>query len=167
MMKEKLIDLVSDSIRKNWEITAMTNYQGESIRYGEIGAKISRLHIVFECCNVKSGDKIAVIGKNSINWAITYLATLTYGAVIVPVLPDFKPADIHHIVNHSDASMIFVADTIFENMDAHRMPKVKSGFSLTDFSLIFSAQSKKTGQVLGNLNALIKRNTPVVSNPPL
>jgi long-chain acyl-CoA synthetase len=142
MVKEKLTDLIGNSIRKNWEKTAMTNYGADSVTYSEMGRKITDLHLIFELAGIQKGDKIALVGKNSINWCAVYLATVTYGAVIVPILPDFKPADIHHIMNHSDSVMAFFADNIYETIEIAQAAEVKQVFSLTDFSLLFAKDEK-------------------------
>lgn len=138
MIKENLVELINASINKNWEITAMTDYDGKSTSYEEIGVLISKLHICFQTCGIKRGDKISLIGKNSTNWGISYLATISYGAVIVPVLPDFKANDMHHIVNHSDSKFLFAADNIFENLDMASMESIGCVLSLTNFSVLHS-----------------------------
>jgi long-chain acyl-CoA synthetase len=138
MVKEKLTNLISNSIRKNWEKTAMTNYGADSVTYADMGRKITDLHLIFELSGIRKGDKIALVGKNSINWCAAYLATITYGAVIVPILPDFKPADIHHIMNHSDSVLAFFADNIFETVEIAQASNVKHVFSLNEFSLLYA-----------------------------
>ncbi len=135
-MKENLTGIIQNSIRKNWNNTAMTDYNGESLKYLQIAEKILKLHAIFDACDVQKGDKIALIGKNSSNWGISYLATISFGAVIVPILPDFKPNDIHHIVNHSDAVLLLASESIFEGLDENSMLKVRCTFSLSDFSVI-------------------------------
>ncbi len=142
MIKEKLSDLISTSIRRNWEKKAMTNYGGGSISYADMAKSIVELHITFQFCNIKKGDKIALIGKNSTNWTAVYLASITYGAVIVPILPDFKPNDIHHIVNHSDSKIVFLADNIFANIELAKMPEVKYFFSLNNYALLSSIKEQ-------------------------
>lgn len=143
MMKEKLVDLIQDSIRKNWENKAMTNYGGESITFSGMAEKILLLHTQFEEAKVKQGDKIALVGKNSINWTVVYLASVTYGAVVVPILPDFKPSDIHHIVNHSDSILLYTADNIYENLESSQMENVRYTFSLNNFSLLHAENPRK------------------------
>lgn len=160
MMQEKLTDLIQDSIRKNWSIKAMSNYHGESMTFGQIGKKIAALHLVFDACKLKPGDKVALVGKNSVNWAITYLATVSYGAVIVPILPDFKPNDIQHIINHSDAEILFAADNIYDSLEADQISEIKHSFSLSDFSLLSHSKSKKIADVCANLHALLKKKYP-------
>jgi len=138
----------------------MSNYNGESITYGEAAKRITRLHLIFDACQIRKGEKIALVGKNSVNWGISYLAAVTYGAVIVPVLPDFKPNDIHHIVNHSDARMLFIADNIYENLAKEQMADVKYIFSLSDFSLLCECKSGKTRKNLENLDGLFTKKYP-------
>lgn len=160
MMEKKLVDLIQDSITNNWDIQAMTNYKGDSVTYGEVGEKIASLHIIFEACDIKKGDHVALVGKNSINWAITYLATVTYGAVIVPVLPDFKPNEMHHIINHSDAKILFVAENIFENLQESKIKEISHIFSLTDFSLLSPSKQKNVKRVVEDLPAALKKKYP-------
>ncbi len=143
MMKEKLVDLIQDSIRKNWDSKAMTNYGGDSITFSGMAEKILYLHTQFEEAKVKPGDKIALVGKNSINWTVVYLASVTYGAIVVPILPDFKPSDIHHIVNHSDSILLYTAENIFENLESNQMENVRFTFSLNNFSLLHTNNPQK------------------------
>jgi long-chain acyl-CoA synthetase len=136
MLTENLTEYVEQSIKTSWDFPALSNYRGETLTYRDVAENISRLHYVFRECHVLPGDKIAVIGKNSVNWAVTYLATITYGAVIVPGLPDFHTEDLHHIVNHSDSIFLFVADEIYEQLDETKMNHLKAIFSLKDFRLL-------------------------------
>lgn len=154
------MDLLGNSIGKNWSMPAMSNYNGENITYGDAAQRIAQLHFIFDTSQIKQGDKIALVGKNSVNWGITYLAVVTYGAVIVPVLPDFKPNDIHHIVNHSDARLLFITDNIYENLTREQMKEVEYIFSLTDFSLLCDCKSGKTKRNLENYEALLKKKYP-------
>lgn len=137
MIAERYVDMLEKSIKQNWNLPAISNYQGDTKTFAEMGESILWLHSIFEKNHVNSGDKIAVIGKNSVNWAIVYLATISYGAVIVPILPDFKPEDIQHIVNHSDAVLFFVADSIFEKIDEAQMPNLEAIISLQNFELLY------------------------------
>ncbi len=160
MIKEKLVDLIRASIQKNWDKPSMSNYGGESILFSEMGQKITELHLIFEICNIKPGDKVALIGKNSINWTAVYLATVTYGAITVPILPDFKPNDIHHIVNHSDSVVIFVADNIFENMNTEFIKDTKFAFSLSDFSPLYVENKKKYSNIPADVSKLFTKKYP-------
>ena len=138
MIQERLIGYIEQSIRQNWEIEALSNYKEKGYSYKEIAEKILKLHILFKESGIKEGDKIALVGRNSANWCVTYLATVTYGAVIVPILPDFKPDDLTNIINHSDSRLLFVDDKIYETLDITKMPEIIGVLSLDDFRLIIS-----------------------------
>jgi long-chain acyl-CoA synthetase len=131
-----LIGYIEQSIRQNWEIEALSNYREKGYTYKEIAEKMLKLHILFRDSGIAEGDKIALVGRNSANWCVVYLATVTYGAVIVPILPDFKPDDMINIINHSDSKMLFVDDKIYETLDITRMPEITAVFSVDDFRLI-------------------------------
>lgn len=136
MIKERLIGYIEQSIRKNWDIEALSNYREKGYTYREIAEKILRLHIFFKDAGIKEGDKIALVGRNSANWCVVYLAAITYGAVIVPILPDFKSDDLHNLINHSDAVLLFVDDKIFEMLDLAKLPLIQGVISVDDFSMI-------------------------------
>jgi len=137
MIQENFIRLFEDSFRINWELPAYSNYgEEQTATYADVAKRVARLHILFEKCNLKPNDKVSLIGKNNTNWAITYLATVTYGAIIVPILQDFNPNDIHHITNHSESTLLFVGDSIWENLEEEKLTTVKAVFSLTNFNCI-------------------------------
>lgn len=138
MIQERLIGYIEESIRNNWRIEALSNYKEPGYSYRRIAEKILKLHILFRGSGIQEGDKIALVGRNSANWCITYLATVTYGAVIVPVLPDFKPDDLTNIINHSDSKLLFADDKIFETLDISKVPAIAGVLSLDDFKLITS-----------------------------
>jgi long-chain acyl-CoA synthetase len=138
MIKERLIGYIEQSIRQNWEIEALSNYREREYSYKAIAEKILRFHLVFHNSGIKEGEKIALVGRNSANWCITYLSAVTYGAVIVPVLPDFKPEDMINIINHSDSRLLFVDDKIYESLDLSKMPELIGAVSLDDFRMITS-----------------------------
>jgi len=160
MIPENFIKYIEDSIKKNWDYPALSDYQGKIHTYGEVARKIVRIHIMFEECNVKKGDKIALIGKNSANWAMTYLAIITYGAVVVPILPDFLPNDVHHIVNHSDSIVLFTGDAIWENLDESSMPNLRAIFSLTDFRMLVERENEKVTEKLQKIDQLYEEFFP-------
>ncbi|MCF7792731.1 MAG: AMP-binding protein [Candidatus Cloacimonetes bacterium] len=137
MIEQKLVKLFEKSLKQNWNLPAFSNYREDSLTYRQIAHKIIFFHKYFELMDIKEGTKIAVFGKNSVNWAICYLSAVTYGAVIVPILPDFKPGDVHHIVNHSDAKLLFAADSLFDNLDENSMNDLEAVISLNDFSILF------------------------------
>ena len=138
MIHERLIGYIEQSIRQNWEIEALSNYKEKGYSYKSIAEKILKLHILFKGSGIKEGDKIALVGRNSANWCITYLAAVTYGAVIVPILPDFKPDDLTNIINHSDSRLLFIDDKIYDLLDVTRMTEIIGVLSLDDFRLIRS-----------------------------
>jgi long-chain acyl-CoA synthetase len=138
MIKERLIGYIEESIRKNWEIEALSNYREKEYSYKEIAEKILKFHMLYKESGIKEGEKVALVGRNSANWCITYLATVTYGAVVVPVLPDFKTEDLINIVNHSDSRLLFVDDKIYESMELARIPEIIGAVSLDDFTMISS-----------------------------
>ena len=142
MIKERLVGYIEQSIIQNWEIEALSNYREKGYSYREIAEKIIKFHIFFRDNGIKEGDKIALVGRNSANWCIVYLATVTYGAVIVPILPDFKPEDLTNLINHSDSLILFVDDKIHESIDKSKIPGVSVVISLEDFSLVTSDSSK-------------------------
>jgi long-chain acyl-CoA synthetase len=146
MIQERLIGYIEQSIRQNWDIEALSNYKEKGYSYKEIAEQILKFHILFKESGIKEKDKIALVGRNSANWCITYLATVTYGAVIVPILPDFKPEDMINIINHSDSRLLFVDDKIYESFDISKMPELIGVLSLDNFRMIVSGNS--TGKVI-------------------
>jgi len=141
MIKERLIGYIEQSIRQNWDKEALSNYKETGYSYKEIAKRILKLHILFKESGIKENDKIALIGRNSANWCVTYLATVTYGAVIVPILPDFKPDDLTNIVVHSDSRFMFVDDKIYDTIDINKMPEIIGVLSLDDFRMVMSGDS--------------------------
>jgi len=133
-----LISVFEESICNNWDLRALSDYGGATFHYKEVAIQILQIHRLFETSGIKKGDKIALLGKNSAQWGIIYLATVTYGAVIVPILPDFKPADVHFIVTHSDAAILFVEDFIFKELDPQALPETRLIVKIQDLSILFS-----------------------------
>jgi long-chain acyl-CoA synthetase len=138
MIQERLVGYIEQSIRQNWRIEALSNYKEPGYSYRRIAEKILKLHFLFSGAGIQEGDKIALVGRNSANWCITYLATVTYGAVIVPILPDFKPDDLTNIISHSDSKMLFADDKLYESIDLSKLPAVIGVISLDDFRMITS-----------------------------
>lgn len=142
--EHQFIDYIEQSIIKNWDKDALTDYQGITLQYKDVARKIAKFHIVLESAGIKPGDKIAVCGRNSAHWGVAFLATITYGAVIVPILHEFKADNIHNIVNHSEAKLLFVGDQAWENLNEDAMPLLEGIASLTDFSSLVSRNEKLT-----------------------
>lgn len=131
MHTENLLQIYASSFRQNWELPALTEFgSGATMTYADLARRIAATHMIFKHCGVKPGDKIALMGRNSISWVEIYMATLTYGAVIVPVLQDFNVQDAMHIINHSESVMLFTNESIFDNMEFEKIPAVKAVFSL-------------------------------------
>ena len=142
--EHQFIDYIEQSIIKNWDKDALTDYKGITLQYKDVARKIAKFHIVLESAGIQSGDKIAVCGRNSAHWGVTFLATITYGAVIVPILHEFKADNIHNIVNHSEAKLLFVGDQAWENLNEDAMPLLEGIASLTDFTALVSRNEKLT-----------------------
>ena len=136
--------LIEKSIIDHWDLDALTDYKGKTLQYHDVARKIDKLHIMFEASGVQKGDKIALCGRNSSTWAAAFLAILTYGAVAVPILHEFLPEQIHNIVNHSDAKILFVGDVVATQIDATKMPKLEGIIYLPDYSLVVSRTDKLT-----------------------
>lgn len=139
-----LIQLIEESIRKNWNLDAMTDYKGATLQYKDVARKIEKMHILFEHAGIKKGDKIALCGRNSANWTATFLGVITYGAVAVPILHEFKADNVHNIVNHSDARMLFVGDQVWENFNEAAMPHLEGIIELKNFDLVVSRSQRLT-----------------------
>jgi long-chain acyl-CoA synthetase len=149
MLTENFVEMLQESIKKNWDLPAFSDWQEEAVlTYGEVSKKVLWLHHVFAKSHVKRGDKIALIGRNCTPWCIVYLAAVTYGAVIVPILPDFHADDFHHIVNHSDSVLLFAAEKIYEKLDEQKMPEVEAIFSLQDFKNVLFSKKKNLLKVI-------------------
>ena len=158
-MENSFIELVEESIRNNWELNALTDFKGTTLRYKDVARKIAKMHIMLEEGGIRPGDKIAICGRNSAHWVVTFLGVITYGAVAVPILHEFKPDNIHHIVNHSEARMLFVGDQIWENLNEAFMPGLEAIVHLPDFSLLVS-RSEQITAARGRLNELFGHHYP-------
>lgn len=159
-MKQNLSLFIQESIKRNWIIQSMTDYKGSSYTFAEIAEKMVSLHLLFEMCGLEKGQKVALVGKNSANWGVAYLATITYGAVVVPILPDFKPNDIMHIINHSDSELLIISDVIYDSLDTGKMETLKGVFSLNNFSLLSDKGFEKTRNAADSLQKSFKKKYP-------
>lgn len=135
---------IEQSIINNWHLDALTDYKGATLQYHDVARKIEKLHILFENSGVIKGDKIAVCGRNSSQWAVAFLSIVTYGAIVVPIQNEFKPEQIHNIVNHSESKMLFVGDVVATEINAEEMPSLEGIVYLPDFSLVLSRSEKLT-----------------------
>lgn len=158
-MKESFIAFIENSIKNNWDLNALTDYDGATLQYRDVARKIEKVHILLEESGVKKGDKIAICGRNSSHWGVTFLAVLTYGAVAVPILHEFKSDNVHHIVNHSEAKLLFVGDVVWENLNEKAMPLIEGVVLMNDYSLLIS-RSKKLTLAREHLNELFGKKYP-------
>ncbi len=157
MIQTNFIKLYETSFKDNWELPALTDYTSkETMSYADFAKEIARLHILFDELKLKKGDKVALIGRNNIPWATTYMAVITYGAIIVPILQEFRPNDIHHIVNHSDATLFFVGDNIWENLEEEKLENLHAIFSLNDMSVLGQRDNKKNIQIKNKADHLFE-----------
>ena len=155
---------IENSIIKNWNLDALTDYKGATLQYHDIARKIEKLHILFENSDVKKGDKIAVCGRNSSQWAVAFLAIITYGAIVVPIQNEFKPEQIHNIVNHSESKLLFVGDVVATEITPEEMPSLEGIIYLPDNSLVIS-RSEKLTYARENLNAMFGHRYPKYFRP--
>lgn len=156
---DHLNEYIRDAIRDNWEELALTDFHGVSFQYRDVARKIEKLHILFKHIGIEPGDKVALCGRNSAQWAIAALACLTYGAVAVPILHDFKSDNIHHLVTHSEAKLFFVDEAIWENLDPDSMPMLTGALLIADYSLLFSRDRSLT-EARSHLNELFGQRWP-------
>lgn len=157
--RESIITLIQNSIQKNWEYPALSDLHGASYQYRDVARKIAKLHLLFSHAGLKPGDRIALCGRNCAHWSVAFLAALTYGAVAVPILHEFKPDNIHNLVTHSDSKLLFVDTSIWENLEPDAMPALKGVLNIADFSEILS-RSKRLTEARNNLNRLFGERYP-------
>ena len=161
MIKENFIKLYETSFRENWDLPSVSDYGTDQVFFFcDVAEEVARLHIVLEQCGVKKGDKVALVGKDCARWCIAYMATITYGAVIVPILQDFNPNDIHHIINHSEAVVLFVSDRIWDMLEEEKIPNVQVAFSLTDFHCILRREGMSSRLRHEDVDVLMAQKYP-------
>ncbi len=159
MIKENLVNYFKESIKKNWDLPSLSDYKGKTYTYKEVAQGIIKLHLIYESAGLKRGDKIAILGKNSANWGIAYLSVVTYGAVVVPILPDFKPNDVHHIINHSESKMLFAAEYLWSSLDPEEMKEVKLFFNIEELMPLLS-RIEKFENTIHSVNEMLKKRYP-------
>jgi long-chain acyl-CoA synthetase len=159
MIKERLVGYIEQSIRQNWDIEALSNYKEKGYTYKQIAQHILKLHIFFKEAGVKEGEKIGLVGRNSANWCMIYLATVTYGAVIVPILPDFKSEDLVNLINHSDSRLLFVDDKIYETLDNSKLKGIEGVISVDTLKIIASG-SELIKKAYSGLEEKYSKNYP-------
>ena len=152
------------SFRENWDRPALSNYQGATMHYRDLARRIAKLHIMFEECGLEKGDKVAICSRNQSNWAVSFIATLTYGAVPVPLMHEFKPSNIHHLVNHSEAKVLFVDEVIWENIVESEMPELQAIIQVNYFKLLYAANDRIT-EARARLNEFFGKKYPMAFTP--
>ena len=156
--------IYQEAFKKHWERPAISNYQGVTLKYGDVARRIAKLHIMFEECGLEKGDKVALCSRNQANWAVAFLAAMTYGAVPVPLLHEFKSSNIHHLVNHSEAKILFVDDVIWEGLTETEMPDLHAIIQVNTFKLLYAADEHIV-EVREHLNELFGRKYPMAFTP--
>jgi len=157
MIEQNFIRLYEKSFAENWDLKALTDFNGGTFTYGEVARQVALLHVLYEGLGIKKGDKVAVFGKNSANWCIAFTSVFTYGAVVVPILSDFRPGDAHSIINHSDSVMLFADRQIMETLSEAEMKKVNAILSLDDFSMLSSKPSAAFQKAFDEKEALFEK----------
>ena len=163
-LEQSFIALIEQSIKTNWYLNALTDYKGITLQYRDVASKIEKIHILLENAGIEKGDKIAICGRNSAHWTVTYLAVITYGAVVVPILHEFKADQVHNIVNHSEARLLFVGDQIWENLNEAAMPHLEGIIELKDFGVPVS-RSEKLAYARDHLNEIFGHKFPCRFRP--
>lgn len=163
-LEQSFIALIEQSIKTNWYLNALTDYKGITLQYRDVARKIEKIHILLENAGIEKGDKIAICGRNSAHWTVTYLAVITYGAVVVPILHEFKADQVHNIVNHSEARLLFVGDQIWENLNEAAMPHLEGIIELKDFGVPVS-RSEKLAYARDHLNEIFGYKFPCRFRP--
>lgn len=163
-LEQSFIALIEQSIKTNWYLNALTDYKGITLQYRDVARKIEKIHILLENAGIEKGDKIAICERNSAHWTVTYLAVITYGAVVVPILHEFKADQVHNIVNHSEARLLFVGDQIWENLNEAAMPHLEGIIELKDFGVPVS-RSEKLAYARDHLNEIFGHKFPCRFRP--
>ena len=158
-MERSLNKIFENCFKEHWDLPALSNYKGETLHYKDVARRIEKLHILFDGCGLKKGDKVALCGRNQANWAVVYLATLTYGAVIVPILHEFKESTVHHIVTHSESKILFVGNQMWEGVSELKMPNLEAIILIPDFSVPY-AKNPHVLYVREHLNELFGKKYP-------
>lgn len=154
MIQENFIKIYEKSFQENWDLPALTDYvEQDTMTFADVAKEIARFHILFKECQIRRGDKIALIGRDCANWCVVYMAAITYGAIIVPILPDFNPNDVHHIINHSESVFLFVSDRIWDTLEEEKIGEVRAVFSLTDFRCLHQRDGENIQKLLKELDS--------------
>ena len=161
MIKENFIKIYEESFKENWALPALTDYgKSKTFTFGDVATETARIHLLFHECQVRRGDKIALIGKDSSRWCIAYMAVVTYGAIIVPILQDFNPNDVHHIINHSESVFLFVSDRIWDSLEEDKIEEVRGVFSLSDYRCLHQRDGENIQKLMKSLDEKMTEKYP-------
>ncbi|MBQ2980428.1 MAG: AMP-binding protein [Bacteroidaceae bacterium] len=161
MIEQRLIQIYQDSFRENWELPALTDYSKKhTLTYQDLSVEIAKLHIFLKECGIGHGDKIALVGKNTPQWCTVFIGVITYGAVLVPILQEFNPHDMHHIINHSESKLCFSSNRIWEHLELERLPNIRAAISLENFTILAQQENEKIDEKLASVNDLYTRQYP-------
>lgn len=161
MIKENFIKIYEESFKENWALPALTDYgKSKTFTFCDVATEIARIHLLFHECQVRRGDKIALIGKDSSRWCIAYMAVVTYGAIIVPILQDFNPNDVHHIINHSESVFLFVSDRIWDSLEEDKIEEVRGVFSLSDYRCLHQRDGENIQKLMKSLDEKMAEKYP-------
>lgn len=161
MIQENFIKIYEKSFQENWDLPALTDYvEQKTLTFADVAKEIARFHILFKECQIRRGDKIALIGRDCANWCVVYMAAVTYGAIIVPILPDFNPNDVHHIINHSESVFLFVSDRIWDTLEEEKISEIRGVFSLTDFRCLHQRDGENIQKLLKELDSRFTEEYP-------
>ena len=161
MIKENFIKIYEESFKENWALPALTDYgKSKTFTFCYVATEIARIHLLFHECQVRRGDKIALIGKDSSRWCIAYMAVVTYGAIIVPILQDFNPNDVHHIINHSESVFLFVSDRIWDSLEEDKIEEVRGVFSLSDYRCLHQRDGENIQKLMKSLDEKMTEKYP-------
>lgn len=161
MIQENFIKIYEKSFQENWDLPALTDYvEQKTLTFADVAKEIARFHILFRECQIRRGDKIALIGRDCANWCVVYMTAVTYGAIIVPILPDFNPNDVHHIINHSESVFLFVSDRIWDTLEEEKISEIRGVFSLTDFRCLHQRDGENIQKLLKELDSRFTEEYP-------
>lgn len=161
MIEQRLIQIYQDSFRNNWELPALTDYNNKfTLSYKELSIEIAKLHILLEECGIQKGDKIALVGKNTPQWCTIFIGVITYGAILVPILQEFNPHDMHHILNHSDSKLCFASNMLWEHLEPERLPNIRATISIDDASLLSQQENEKIDKIIASIPELFTQKYP-------
>ena len=161
MIEQRFIQIYQDSFCKNWDLPALTDYSNKhTLTYKDLATEIAKLHILLEECGIKHGDKIALVGKNTPQWCTVFIGVITYGAILVPILQEFNPHDMHHILNHSDSKLCFSSNQIWEHIELERLPNVRAAISIDNFKILAQQEDEKIDEIMNSVNDIFDRKYP-------